>query len=100
MLWWRAEAQSSAECCGPVAVLAINSNSILTRLELGCSSSTQSSYQHCLLATDRQGTVIFSKVQTAVPWPGCPAQPTGVYSPSFPLSPQFCIFPYSFCTGS
>lgn len=100
MLWWGAEAQGSAECQGPAAVLAINNNSVLTRSELGWSSSAQSSHQHCSLAADTQGTVIFSKVQTAAPQLGRPAQPVGVYSPSFPLSPQFCIFPYSFCTGS
>lgn len=101
MLWWgAAEAQGSAECQGPVSVLAINNNSVPPCSELGCSSGAQSSHQHCSLATNRQGAVIFSKLQTAAPDSGCPAWPTGVYSPSFPFSPQFCIFPYSFCTGS
>lgn len=100
MLWWGAEAQGSAECQGPAAVLAINDDSVLTHSELGCSSSAQSSHQHCLLATDRQGTVIFSKVQTAAPSRDAQPGAQAFTAPASPFLPNFVSFLYSFCTGS
>lgn len=68
-----AEAQGSAECQGPAAVLAIDNDSIPMSSELGCSGSAQSSHQHCSQPTDRPGTVIFSEVQTTAPPAGTPS---------------------------
>ena len=88
MLWWGAEAQGSAECQGPAAVLAINSDSFQMCSELGCSSSAPSSHQDCSQATDRQGTVIFSEVQTTAPPAGKPSPAQRRLQPQLrPFSP-------------
>lgn len=81
------EAQGSAECQGP----AIDNHSIPICSEPGCFSSTRSSHWHCSQATDRQGTVIFSEVQTTAPQPGHPEVFT---APASPFLPSFVsIFP-------
>ena len=75
---------------GPAAVLAINNDSIAVPSELGCSSSARGSHQHYSQATDRQGTVIFSEVQTAVPL-SQDAQPglEAFTAPASPFLPSF-----------